>query len=175
MPDVDMLHNVPLFAGLADQELLAVGRSLGKRIFGKGVFIFHKDSPGQVLYIIESGRVRIFALSDMGQELSLNIYGPGDVFGELGALDGLPRSASVVAMEMTITLTLQRDDFLRCLEAYPQVASTARRKSSGSLGCQWTAGIRPPERLSHRPVEVIDKGQEAFVQVFKRRETGSFQ
>jgi CRP/FNR family cyclic AMP-dependent transcriptional regulator len=122
MPDVDMLRNVPLFAGLADQELLAVARSLGKRSFGKGVFIFHKDSPGQVLYIIESGRVRIFALSDLGQEISLNIYGPGDVFGELGALDGLPRSASVLAMEMTITLTLQRDDFLRCLEAYPQVA-----------------------------------------------------
>jgi CRP/FNR family cyclic AMP-dependent transcriptional regulator len=116
MSKVTMLRNVRLFAGLAD--------SLGKRIFAKGMIIFHKESPGQTLYIIESGKVRIFVLSESGQEISVNVYGPGDVFRELALLDGLPRSAGAVALERTMTLTLHRDDFLHHLEACPGMATS---------------------------------------------------
>jgi CRP/FNR family transcriptional regulator/CRP/FNR family cyclic AMP-dependent transcriptional regulator len=122
MSRVILLRNVPFFAGLSDQELQVLAESLGKRTFGKGMIIFHKGSPGQTLYIIESGKVRIFILSESGQEISVNIYGPGDVFGELALLDGLPRSAGAVAMEKTVTFTLRRDDFLRHLEACPRMA-----------------------------------------------------
>ncbi len=124
MSRVTMLRNVPFFAGLSDPELEVLADSLGKRTFGKGMIIFHKGSPGQTLYIIESGKVRIFILSESGQEISVNIYGPGDVFGELALLDGLPRSAGAVAMEKTETFTLHRDDFLRHLEAYPRMAQS---------------------------------------------------
>jgi len=117
-----MLRNVALFAGLSDQELEVLAGSLGKRTFGKGIIIFHKGSPGQTLYIIESGKVRIFIISESGQEISVNVYGPGDVFGELALLDGLPRSAGAVVMEKTVTFTLNRDDFLQHLEACPHVA-----------------------------------------------------
>ena len=124
MSKVTMLRNVPFFAGLADQELEVLADSLGKRTFGKGMIIFHKGSPGQTLYIIQSGKVRIFILSESGQEISVNIYGPGDVFGELALLDGLPRSAGAVAMEKTVTFTLHRDDFLRHLEGCPRMAKS---------------------------------------------------
>jgi len=119
-----MLRKVSLFAGLSDQELEVLADSLGKRTFGKGMIIFHKGSPGQTLYIIESGKVRIFIISESGQEISVNIYGAGDVFGELALLDGLPRSAGAMAMEKTVTLTLHRDDFLRHLEDYPRMAKS---------------------------------------------------
>jgi CRP/FNR family transcriptional regulator/CRP/FNR family cyclic AMP-dependent transcriptional regulator len=76
------------------------------------------------MYIIESGKVRIFILSESGQEISVNIYGPGDTFGELALLDGLPRSAGAVAVEQTVTLALHRDDFLRHLETYPRMAQS---------------------------------------------------
>jgi CRP/FNR family transcriptional regulator/CRP/FNR family cyclic AMP-dependent transcriptional regulator len=122
MSKVTLLRNVPFFASLSDQELEVLADSLGKRTFGKGMIIFHKGSPGQTMYIIESGKVRIFILSESGQEISVNIYGPGDVFGELALLDGLPRSAGAVAMEKTVTFTLHRDDFLRHLEASPRMA-----------------------------------------------------
>jgi len=122
MSRVSMLRNVPLFAGLSDQELEVLAGSLGRRTFGKGMIIFHKGSVGQTLYIIESGKVRIFILSESGQEISVNVYGPGDVFGELALLDGLPRSAGAVVMEKTVTFTLHRDDFLRHLEACPHMA-----------------------------------------------------
>ena len=119
-----IVRNVPFFAGLSDQELEVLAESLGKRTFGKGMIIFHKGSPGQTLYIIESGKVRIFILSESGQEISVNIYGPGDVFGELALLDGLPRSAGAVVLEKTVTFTLHRDDFLRHLETYPRMAKS---------------------------------------------------
>ncbi|MBM4466212.1 MAG: Crp/Fnr family transcriptional regulator [Chloroflexi bacterium] len=124
MSKVTMLRKVPLFAGLSDQELEVLAGSLGRRTFAKGMIIFHKGSLGQTLYIIEAGKVRIFILSESGQEISVNIYGPGDVFGELALLDGLPRSAGAVAMEKTVTLTLHRDDFLRHLEAYPRMSKS---------------------------------------------------
>ena len=124
MSRVTMLRNVSFFAGLSDQELEVLADSLGKRTFGKGMIIFHKGSPGQTLYIIESGKVRIFILSESGQEISVNVYGPGDVFGELALLDGLPRSAGAVAIEKMVTFTLHRDDFLRLLETCPRMAKS---------------------------------------------------
>jgi CRP-like cAMP-binding protein len=117
-----LLRNVPLFAGLSDEELEALSGSLGKRTFGRGMIIFHKGGLGQTLYIIESGKVRIFVLSESGQEISFNIYGPGDTFGEFSLLDGLPRSAGAITLEKTVTLTLHRDDFLRHLEASPRMS-----------------------------------------------------
>lgn len=122
MPKVAILRNVPLFAGLSDPDLEALAGSLGTRTFAKGMIIFHQGSLGHTLYIIESGKVRIFLLSESGQESTLNIYGPDDVFGEFSLLDGLPRSAGAVAMEKTVTYTLSRADFLRHLEACPQMA-----------------------------------------------------
>jgi CRP/FNR family transcriptional regulator/CRP/FNR family cyclic AMP-dependent transcriptional regulator len=122
MTNVPMLRKVSLFAGLSDQELEALAGSLGKRTFAKGMIIFHKEGVGQTLYVIESGKVRIFILSESGEEITVNIYGPGDVFGEFSLLDGLPRSAGALALEKTVTLTLHRDDFLRHLDAYPRMA-----------------------------------------------------
>jgi len=122
MSRVSLLRSISLFSGLSDAELEVLADRLGKRTFGRGVIIFHKDSPGNILYIIEAGKVRIFVLSESGQEISFRIYGTGEVFGELSMLDGLPRSAGAVAMEETHVLTLQREDFMELLEAYPHLA-----------------------------------------------------
>ena len=122
MSGINILRKSSLFAGLSDAELAEVAACLVTRSFGKGVFIFHKDSPGQTLYIIESGRVRIFILSESGQEISLNVYGAGEVIGELGFLDGQPRSASAVALEPTVACALRREDFFQHLEDHPRLA-----------------------------------------------------
>lgn len=116
------LDELPLFAGLNDEELVALSLCLGRRMFGRGVFIFHKGSPGRFLYIIESGRVRLFSVSDTGQELSLNVLGPGDFFGELALIDGRPRSAGALAVEPTVVLLLQREDLLHAMDHSPRLA-----------------------------------------------------
>jgi CRP-like cAMP-binding protein len=57
-------------------------RPFPKRTFAEDMILFHKGSPAQCLYLIESGAVRIFALSDTGQEITLDVHGPGECFGE---------------------------------------------------------------------------------------------
>jgi CRP/FNR family transcriptional regulator/CRP/FNR family cyclic AMP-dependent transcriptional regulator len=117
-----MLRNVSFLAGLSEPELNSLGKCLVRRTFARGMIIFHHGSPGRTLYIIESGKVRIFALSELGREITVNVYGAGDVFGELALLDGLPRSAGAAALERTTVLTLYRDDFLWHLREYPEMA-----------------------------------------------------
>lgn len=119
MPGIDLLRKAPLFSDLPEEELHALASRLGKRTFARGMILFHKDSPGQTLYLIESGRVRIFILSDNGQEMTLNVHGPGECFGEISLLDGKPRSAGAVAIEQTVAYVLHRDDFLCCLRDFP--------------------------------------------------------
>lgn len=125
MPALDVLHGVSLFADLHAEELQELAACLGKRTFARDMILFHKGSPSQALYLIESGAVRAFALSETGQEITLAIYGPGDCFGETALLDGQMRSAGAMTLAPTVAYTLQREDFLRCLDEHPRVARRA--------------------------------------------------
>ena len=122
MSVTDLLRRVSMFADLREDELVALADCLGRHVFAKDMILFHKGSPAQSLYLIESGEVRIFALGETGHEITLDVYGPGECFGETALLDGNLRSTGAMAVEKTVTYTLRRDDFLRCLELHPQVA-----------------------------------------------------
>ena len=120
--EVLYFKQVPLFTGLADadiRELMAVAR---KRTFRSGEIIFHRDDPGQVLYIIKEGKVKISLISPDGQEISLVVFGKGECFGEFAILDGLPRSADASALERVECYTLQRSDFHKAIMKNPQIA-----------------------------------------------------
>src|SRR5262249_12477765 len=87
-----------------------------------GQIIFVEGDPGTSLGIVENGRVDAVTSSPDGKELVFNIFGPGDIFGELALLTGEPRSADVVAREPSCVLLLPRDDFLAFLESHLRVA-----------------------------------------------------
>lgn len=123
MSTADLLRRVTLFVDLREDELTALAACLTRRVFAKEMVLFHRGSPAQSLYLIESGAVRIFALSDSGQEITLDIYGEGECFGETALLDGNVRSTGAMALEKTVTYRLPRGDFLRCVERHPEVAS----------------------------------------------------
>ena len=125
MAAIDILRRISLFADLHDAALRDLAPCLRKRAFARDIILFHKGSPSQALYLIESGKVRAFALSDGGQEITLDIYGPGECFGETALLDGQMRCAGAMTLEPTVTYTLQRDDFLHCLDEHPEVARRA--------------------------------------------------
>ena len=122
MSVTDGLRRVSLFADLGDDELATLADCLGRRVFAKDMIFFHKGSPTQSFYLIESGAVRIFALSETGHELTLDVYGPGECFGETALLDGNLRSTGAMALRRRSPTRFGRDDFLRCLELHPQVA-----------------------------------------------------
>lgn len=131
------LRRYPLFAKLPDAELLQLAERVRTRVFKRGETLFRKDDPGNHLYIVLEGAVKIALPGEFGQEALVSIMRTGDFFGELALFDGSPRSASATALEDTRAALLARDDFLAFLEAHPAVvrvvldalAKTIRRLS----------------------------------------------
>ena len=95
---VEFLKTISLFKSLGDEDLEGVAATLQRREFAAGVTLFHQDMPGMMLYMIQTGCVRIFSLGRTGQELTFEIFGPTDVFGELAVLDDKHHSASAITI-----------------------------------------------------------------------------
>lgn len=119
---IPSLAQVALFANLDSESLGELSAVVRRRGFRAGEVIFHRDDPGQVLYVIREGKVKITINSPEGHEVVLAVFGPGDYFGELALLDGQPRSASAVALEDVETYALQRSDFIRAVMSHPRIA-----------------------------------------------------
>ncbi|HEU5226494.1 MAG TPA: Crp/Fnr family transcriptional regulator [Ktedonobacteraceae bacterium] len=120
--DVPNLARVPLFADLDDESLRELSAVARKRVFRQSEVIFHRDDPGQVLYIVKEGKVKIALTSPDGQEVSLTVFGAGECFGELSILDGEPRSADAIALERVELYALQRQDFVNVVMNHPKIA-----------------------------------------------------
>ena len=122
MVGVHFLRNVSLFADLSTDELEALAQRLMARKCRGGEHIFEQGSPGNSLYIVKSGLVGIVVTDSAGKDRMIVQYGSGQVFGEFGLLDGLPRSAGAVACERSELLMLTRPEFFMYLEQHPSVA-----------------------------------------------------
>src|SRR5689334_10361840 len=109
--ELSYFKQINIFDGLSDEELREITVLTRRRSFRSGEVIFHRDDPGQVMYVIKEGKVKICLISPDGQEISLVVLGKGECFGELSLLDGLGRSADVIALERVECYTLQRSDF----------------------------------------------------------------
>jgi CRP/FNR family cyclic AMP-dependent transcriptional regulator len=116
------LKQVAIFADLAEEDLKDLIAVAKKRTFRTGEVIFHRDDPGQVLYMIKEGKVKICLISPDGQEISLAVLGAGEYFGEFALYDGLPRSADAIAIEKVECYTLQRSDFHNAIIKNPKIA-----------------------------------------------------
>lgn len=116
------LHHIPLFNQLSDSELAALAADVRPQEYPPNALIFSEGEPGQTLFLVEYGQVRIFIQNDNGQEISVNVCGPGDLFGELAVIDQLPRSANAQAMDDTRVLSLTRERFRDHLRRSPQLA-----------------------------------------------------
>jgi len=112
------LQNVPLFQTLDEQQQHDVATLLSEQTFAKGQFLFHEGDRGQELYIISAGRVRICKTSADGRELTLRMFGPGELFGEFAVLDDQPRSTDAVAMDPLTVFTLSKRAFWALLEQH---------------------------------------------------------
>src|ERR1700675_1206570 len=91
------------------------------RHFRRGEVIFHAGDPGEALFVILSGEVKIALPAETGDEAILATLRAGDVFGELALLDGSPRSASATALVPTETVVLPRDRFRELIATEPAV------------------------------------------------------
>jgi CRP/FNR family cyclic AMP-dependent transcriptional regulator len=121
------LASITLFSKLVPDELRVVAGRLKRQSFASGAVIFKQGEPGDAMFIIQSGRVRIYAESEGKKQLTLNVYGEGDFFGEFSIIDGEPRSASAEAVELTEALVLRHEDLIAILSEHPDISISLMR------------------------------------------------
>ncbi len=116
-----ILSTVPLFSGLGESDLASLAAGMRERRFRRNEVIFHVGDPGDALFIVASGTVKITLPSETGDEAILATLRAGEFFGELALLDGAPRSATATALEATDTLVLPRTRFRDLIAAEPSI------------------------------------------------------
>lgn len=120
--EIHFLRNVPIFADLSEKELARIAKLGTRQKYKKGSVVVIEQESGAALFIIISGKVKVVRMDESGREVILSIFGPGEFFGEMSLLDGMARSASVVATTKAELFMIHRRDFLQMLNDYPSIA-----------------------------------------------------
>ncbi len=119
---LDSLRTIPLFSSVSDEDLESIASLLIERCFPKHKTIVEEGLPGDYMYVIREGRVKVTKLSGDGREKILELLEEGAFFGEMSLLDSAPRSASVKALTDVRILALARNDFLNVLRRSSDLA-----------------------------------------------------
>ena len=156
-----------LFRGLPRETRARVAALATRRQYEEGAIIFMRGDPGDSLCGVVTGRVRISASGPGGKEVFLNIMEPGDAFGEIGLLDGSPRTATATAMSRTEIIVIPRDAFSALLQSQPQLAThliqlLCKRVRWTAELMEDTALLSVPARLAKRLLSLASvSGREA--------------
>jgi CRP/FNR family cyclic AMP-dependent transcriptional regulator len=162
MDERTLLKGIPLFAGMPGEQLQTLAGALKRRTSRRGAQILHQGDPGDSLFIVVAGRVRIYTLSPEGQELSVWICDEGDFFGEMALLSGEPRSASAQAMQATEVLVLQRQAFRDYLLSNPAAAIhtievLSKRLRSTTEDAEGLMSLSVTQRIARKLLQLMER------------------
>ncbi|GAA3815845.1 Crp/Fnr family transcriptional regulator [Cellulomonas soli] len=118
----DIVLSAPMFAGLDPAASAALIESMKTLDVARGDVIFHEGEPGDRLYVVRSGKIKLGRRSNDGRENLLAVLGPGEMFGELSLFDPGPRTATATVVADTTLLELGHQDLVAWLDAQPTVA-----------------------------------------------------
>ena len=111
----DVLRTMDIFEELSPNDIDQVGRLLKERKVTENTVLFRQGDPGDTMYVVQEGRVKIVTADSLGREKVLAFYGEGGFFGEMALLTGAPRTASAIAATHSRLLQLRREDFDKLL------------------------------------------------------------
>jgi CRP-like cAMP-binding protein len=151
---VVQLRSLPLFRHLPDARLEELARILGVQAVPAGDLIFEEGSPGDAMFLIGAGRVRIEKRVEAGGFAELAVLSPGDVFGEMALIENLPRSARAVAHTNTTLFVLSGSALGEWLAVgvvveLLRVLSQRLRRSSRSVALLYDVGDLASRRWDH--------------------------
>ena len=115
----DLLAGTPLFASIEIGLLTELADRVSLVKIAAHESLFQKGDPGERMYVVVSGLIRVGAISPEGREVTYGMLGPGELLGEIAVLDGGERSADATAMEDSQLLALERRDVLAFLDHHP--------------------------------------------------------
>src|SRR6266576_826270 len=149
----EILQKVPLFSQLSSTDLQRVVEVARDRAYPKNSVILFEDDPGDALYVVAKGQVKVVLIGEDGREVILSVLGEGEFFGEMALIDDEPRSAHVIAMEDSTLYVLRREDFQGILEHSPGIGLALLRELSRRLRrVDETDGQRITRRLTHHTI-----------------------
>jgi len=125
-----MLSKAPVFAGVSTEDLRVLARELGEEACFENERVFDIDDPSDRMYFIESGKIGISIHKDPKVKDFHSVLGPGDCFGEMGVIDGLPRSATAHVLEDGMLLVLDKAKLRALVLRYPELALGIMRSLS---------------------------------------------
>lgn len=129
----DLLKNVSLFRDVQDEELERLAALVTERQVPKDAHIVTQSEPGDAMFVIAKGRVKVVIYGDNGREVILTLLKSGEFFGEMALLDDLPRSANVIASEDSTVLMLRREQFADFIAKNPPFALNVMAELSRRL------------------------------------------
>ncbi len=119
---IDSLSQIWLFDGLARDDLIRISQLARTRVYKARETIVTKGDPANEFFVLLRGRAKVTARGSEGADTAINVMGPGEVFGEIGILDGQPRSATVTTLEECEMAVVDKRAFHGLLAASPPVA-----------------------------------------------------
>jgi CRP/FNR family cyclic AMP-dependent transcriptional regulator len=122
-----ILEKVEIFEGLNKEELDTLAASSVARNYPKNTVIINENDHADSLYLIESGKVKVYCSDKNGKEFIMNTLEAGDYFGELALLDDDKRTASVRTMEKSSFMIIYKEDFNKVIDEQPNIAKTLIR------------------------------------------------
>lgn len=125
--DPAILSGTPLFSGLTSAQLARLGEHLHQKTFPAGTSVVLAEQPGEVVFIILSGTVKVQLDQADGTEVILAVLGVGQSVGEMSAMDNLGRSANVVTIEESNLVWISRAAFAECLETMHRLSYNLAR------------------------------------------------
>ena len=129
----ELLQKVALFQSVDREELTRIASMLTPRDVPKDAHVVTQDEPGDALFIIAKGRMKVVLYGENGREVILTLLKAGDFFGEMALLDHQPRSASVIALADARVLVLKRDQFAEHIRNSPTTALNVMAEISRRL------------------------------------------
>ena len=131
--NVKALRSCPAFKDFPVVDIVKIANILHLRRFYKNEFIFRENEPGESMYIVKSGKVKIYSTYN-DQEQNLALLDPGSFFGEVSLIDESARSANAIANEETHLLVFFRSDLMTLIDRDPRLSSFILLQLSTLIG-----------------------------------------
>lgn len=119
---ISCIQHVPIFSSLTREEMLEISEIANSRNYEKGEMIYWAGDEGGTLFVLHTGRAKLFRLNENGKEQVLRLVGPGDFIGELSLFSSLPLTDNAQALEDTTMCVLQGERLKEIMTKYPSIA-----------------------------------------------------
>ena len=166
------IDQVPIFAGLSREERLEIAEIAASRSLEKGEMIYRAGDEGGTLFVLYTGRAKLFRLSAAGKEQVLRIVGPGEFIGELSLFSSLPLTDFAQALEATTMCVLQGERLKGLMTKYPSIAFKVMDELSRRLEKAETRikdiSLNPVnKRIAGALLELSEGGEEVLLPMTK--------